>query len=208
MPSLNCFKMSEKVDYILKGNPPGRSGKRATKVKTDLSFCDHPVPHITFEGRTFCLTGAFEFANGDRNKCEEAIFVRGGVCCQSINQDLDFLVVGTYAESAWAHGKYGRKIERAIDLKHAGGRCRIVSEQDFLKALNCFPEVPPERRRKPGPQSRTDEFARVAELEEELATARNAQRIFVQVLKENLNPDTLEKISARMKEVGIIVRFD
>ena len=61
-----------KIDYVLKPVKLTRKANTKNLQRTDLSLCDAPAPEITFEGRSFCLTGVFEFSGGNRNQCEEA----------------------------------------------------------------------------------------------------------------------------------------
>ena len=132
----------EKIEYVLKPFKSKRKVKADALHRTDLSFCDTPAPKIHFEGHSFCLTGVFEFEDGNRNECEEAVRARGGVCWQHPNHDLDYLVIGTFVESSWAHEGYGRKIEKTLEQKHAGARCKIVSEAHWVEALRKIPELP------------------------------------------------------------------
>src|SRR5690348_8580074 len=104
-------------DYILKPFKPVIKVANENLTRTNLEFCDKPMPEIIFEGRSFCLTGIFGFENGDRNECENAVRVRGGTCVQRPNHSTDYVVVGTFVEPAWAHKGFGRKIEIAVELK-------------------------------------------------------------------------------------------
>lgn len=108
---------NEKIVYLLKPFKSPRKAKAGELQRTTREFCDAPISEIIFEGRSFCLTGVFEFAEGNREECEEAIRARGGVCWQHPTHDLDYLVIGTYVESSWVHNGYGRKIEKTIELK-------------------------------------------------------------------------------------------
>jgi hypothetical protein len=145
---LNCSKTAdgEKTEYVLKPFKPARKAKTANLTRTDLTFCDDPASEVIFDGRSFCLTGVFEFENGDRNKCEDAIRSRGGVCWHHPNHNLDYLVIGTFVENAWAHTGYGRKIEAALELKTIRANCKIISEAHWLKSLQATPELPAEKR--------------------------------------------------------------
>jgi len=80
---------SEKIEYVLKPFRPARKASAENLKRTDLSFCDKPLPKVKFEGWLFCLTGVFKFAADDRSQCEEVIRARGGVCWQRPTHDLD-----------------------------------------------------------------------------------------------------------------------
>ena len=187
---------TENIDYVLK--PFKASGKvKSDKLqRSDMAFCDAPTPLIIFEGCSFCFTGVFEFADGNRAECEEAVRARGGVCWQYPSHDLDFLVIGTYVESSWAHNGYGRKIEKTIELKQLGARCRIISEASWCDSLQRTPELPEERRVKLGSQSQSSQVVR---LRDELNRLREEQGALLTILREELPLELLKKIVGRLK---------
>ncbi|MGS4945546.1 BRCT domain-containing protein [Meridianimarinicoccus sp. RP-17] len=91
---------------------------------TTLPLCN-PAPDIAFDGHRFTFTGAFVF--GKRKECEQAVIERGGDA-GSLRKDTAFLVIGEYASDDWIHSSYGRKIEKAMQMKQGGVPVRIVSE--------------------------------------------------------------------------------
>ena len=190
---------SEKVEYVLKPFRPMRKASGENLKHTNLSFCDKPLPEVIFEGRSFCLTGVFDFADGDRNQCEEAIRARGGVCLQHPNHDLNYLVIGTFVQDSWAHEGYGRKIEKALECKRTGAKCKIISEAYWAAAVRKTPELPEERRVKVGSQSRGDQMVR---LQNELDEVRKQQIALFEVLRAELDSETLRRINERMNSSG------
>lgn len=95
---------------------------------------DNPQPSIIFPDTTFCVTG--RFAYGTRAKVFEAISSRGGVAKDtSPTRDVRFLVIGTFASRDWYYTNYGRKIERAAELRSDGTGIAIVSEEHWRKHL-------------------------------------------------------------------------
>jgi hypothetical protein len=199
---LNCSKTadSEKTEYVLKPFKPARKAKTANLTRTNLAFCDNPPPEIVFEGRSFCLTGVFEFENGDRDKCEDAVRAHGGVCWHHPSHDLDYLVIGTFVENAWAHKGYGRKIEAALELKRYRAKCRIVSEAHWMKALQNTPELPVEKRISIGGQSRSNQLVH---LQRELDEMKKSHALINGILKEELKPSIYNKLAKRLREAGI-----
>ncbi len=193
---------SEKTEYVLKPFRPARKVITANLVRTDLAFCDEPTPEIIFEGRSFCLTGVFEFENGDRNKCEDAIRARGGVCWQHPSRDLDYLVIGTFVENAWAHKGYGRKIEAALEQRRNRAKCKIVSEAHWVKALQSTPEFPIEKRISIGAQSRSNQLI---QLQRELGEMKKARTLMVEILRQELKPSAYSRLIKRRREAGIII---
>lgn len=191
---------SRKIDYELKPFRPVRKASVENLKRTDLSFCDKPLPEVLFEGRSFCLTGVFAFAEGDRNGCEEAIRARGGICWQHPNHDLDYLVIGTFIEGSWAHEGFGRKIEKALECKRAGAKCKIISEACWVTAVQKTPELPKEKRIKPESQSRSDQKVR---LQNRLDEVRRQQSALFEILGDELDVETFRRINDRMRKAGL-----
>lgn len=90
-------------------------------------------PEIAFKDRLFCLTGVFTKSN-----CSEIaslINIRGGFCKDGITKDTDYLVVGSDGNPCWAFSCYGRKVEKAVQMRMEGIPITIVSEVDFWDAM-------------------------------------------------------------------------
>jgi hypothetical protein len=126
--------------YLLKPYKSSAKKKSAKLVPSSKEFLDTPAPEIIFQGRSFCFTGVFDFADGDRNQCEVETKLRGGFCYKRPNHALNYLVVGNYAEPSWGHGSYGRKIIAVLGFKSSGEKCQIVSEELWSKSLALAPE--------------------------------------------------------------------
>jgi NAD-dependent DNA ligase len=101
---------------------------KATSLPLDV-----PAPEIRFEDTDFCFTGTFAY--GCRDDCDRVVENLGGRC-GSLTLKTDFLVIGIYATGSWIHSPYGRKIERAVEMKEAGDSIRIVGEQHWSKSIN------------------------------------------------------------------------
>lgn len=97
---------------------------------------DEPLPSVLFDSRNYCFTGTFAF--GPRNQCEAAVHELGGIC-GSLTKKTNYLVIGIYATDSWAHSSYGRKIERALEMKSDGVPIHIIGEQHWRAHL---PEGP------------------------------------------------------------------
>jgi NAD-dependent DNA ligase len=99
---------------------------------TSLPF-DDPLPAVTFEGHSFCLTGCF--AMGPRKDCERQVVERGGIIYPSIKKDLNFLVVGTIGSRDWLHSTHGSKIMKAVEYRDKGRGIAIVGEDHWANFL-------------------------------------------------------------------------
>lgn len=93
---------------------------------------DRPQPPISFTGARFCFTGTF--VSGTRSECEAAVVGRGAVA-GSLRRDTTFLVIGMYATASWIHSSYGRKIEKALEMKAEGVPIAIVGESHWTNHL-------------------------------------------------------------------------
>ncbi len=101
-------------------------------VKSTSLPLDRPTPQISFEGSHFTFTGTF--VSMKRRECEAAVLERGATA-GSLTKKTRFLVIGSYATQSWIQSSYGRKIEKACQLKAKGAPIALVSEDDWLKAL-------------------------------------------------------------------------
>lgn len=161
-----------------------------------------PAPDIIVQGRSFCFTGVFDFANGDRNQCEAATKARGGFCYERPNRALNYLVVGNYAEPSWGHGSFGRKIIAVLDFKSSGAKCQIVSEDNWAKTLQSTPEVSQEEREPIQGHSKSDQLI---QLQKDLDKLTKHQQLIVDVLKEELSPENYQKIAERLRKSGVVI---
>ncbi len=90
-------------------------------------------PEIIFEGRVFVFTGISERA--PRKVIAEHIIKREGELSENVAA-AHYLVVGNNGNPAWAYACYGRKVEKAMQLRKDGGEIVIVNEVDFWDAIS------------------------------------------------------------------------
>jgi len=96
---------------------------------------DSPLPDpVVFRGRVFTITGRFAF--GTRRKVMDAIEARGGKPSDSApTLESNYLVLGIFASRDWCNTNYGRKIERAVELRQSGSGIAIIPEEHWKKFL-------------------------------------------------------------------------
>lgn len=87
----------------------------------------------------FCFTG--DFASISRNDLIERITEKNGAVTTTVSGKTDYLIVGDDGSEHWKFGKFGDKIQKAIDLKQKGAPVRIISETDFLSAYDSASET-------------------------------------------------------------------
>jgi NAD-dependent DNA ligase len=90
-------------------------------------------PEITFEGSTFCFTGASNRLS--RAEFEQLVARLGGRAATAVSNKLNYLVIGAEGNQCWAYACYGRKVEKAVELRKQGARLLIVHENDFHDAV-------------------------------------------------------------------------
>lgn len=96
---------------------------------------DTPPPLICWgPDEVYVFTG--RFAYGTRADCQREATQRGSTCERNITRRTSFLVIGTFGSEDWAHSSYGRKIQRAVDLRESGFALRIVGEDHWATALS------------------------------------------------------------------------
>lgn len=91
------------------------------------------VPEVSFEGRTFCFTGAS--SRFKRTEFEELVRQLGGEALPGVTAKLNYLVIGADGNPCWAFACYGRKVEKAVALRRKGVRVVILHENDFHDAV-------------------------------------------------------------------------
>ncbi len=97
-----------------------------------LPLCS-PAPTIIFSDNRFTFTGTF--FSGKRKDCERMVQEYGGLV-GGLSQKTRYLVIGEYATETWMYSSFGRKIERAVELREAGFPIAIISEAHWLEAVD------------------------------------------------------------------------
>lgn len=90
------------------------------------------APTVTFAEKRFVFTG--ESARGPRSELEIQVVDRGGKATKSIGPRTNYLVVCDEGSPCWAFSCYGRKVEKAYNLRREGHPIVIVHEIDFWDA--------------------------------------------------------------------------
>ncbi|WP_159477977.1 BRCT domain-containing protein [Dyadobacter sp. 3J3] len=91
---------------------------------------------ILIQDSTFCFTG--ESPNYTRKELAKIVEMYGGVAAASVTTQLHYLVICDVPNPAWAFQMYGRKVEKAMNMKKKGSGPEVVFEQDLLDVLKTF----------------------------------------------------------------------
>lgn len=102
----------------------------------DVNITGHCTsePNVEFLGKTFCITGVLK--RGNRETLQEQIRALGGVPTESVTKKTDYLIVGDNGNPAWAFSCYGRKVEKAINLRKEGHTITLIHEFDFSDIID------------------------------------------------------------------------
>ncbi|MFH0799549.1 MAG: NAD-dependent DNA ligase LigA [Pseudomonadota bacterium] len=107
-------------------------------LKAKRRLIDRLLKHVTvaksaakvqrgsLAGKSFLFTGSLE--SMERSEAQKLVEEKGGDAAQSVTKTLDYLVVG-------AEGGAGSKLDKAKKLAAAGGKVKIISEDDFLRMI-------------------------------------------------------------------------
>jgi hypothetical protein len=91
------------------------------------------APTIEFADRDFVFTGESE--RGTRDVLEQLVATLDGRSARTVTKSTDFLIVCDGGCPHWAFSCYGRKVERAYNLRREGHPIIIVHESDFWGAV-------------------------------------------------------------------------
>ena len=94
------------------------------------SIFDSLTEELSLSDKKCCLTGDFKY--GSKESVERYITGKGGSVSSSVTKSTQILVVGALGSDAWVHNNYGRKVEKAMELRAQGKDIIIVSEDDFF----------------------------------------------------------------------------
>jgi len=112
------------------------SRPKALQGKTMQGVCA-VTPALTFRGQTYCFTGASN--KYTREQFSEVVIKLGGEVLSTVSPRLNYLVIGANGNPCWAYACYGRKVERAVELRRTGARLLLVHEHDFHDAVADHP---------------------------------------------------------------------
>lgn len=90
-------------------------------------------PEIEFSKAKFCFTGTSN--RYTRSELTETVNRLGGEVVSSLSAKVSYLVIGADGNPCWAYACYGRKVEKAVELRKAGARVLLVHENDFHDAV-------------------------------------------------------------------------
>lgn len=91
------------------------------------------APNLEIQQKTFCFTGTSEKAT--RFEIAKKIATLGGLFSNNLTKEVDYLIIGNNGNPCWAYSCYGRKVEKAMNMRKEGHKILLVNELDFWDAL-------------------------------------------------------------------------
>lgn len=93
-------------------------------------------PQIDFKDNTFCFTGISSKAK--RSEIADLIESLGGNYNDNVIERTKYLIVGNNGNQCWTFSCYGRKVEKAVNMRKHGFEMVIVNENDFWDAVEEY----------------------------------------------------------------------
>ncbi len=123
---LNMLRDVTGRDAQIQQNIDVDTGELLAEVSATVLPTTEPAA-LEFIDRNFVLTG--KFASGTRDECQAEVLHRGGKCQGNPTRRTHYLVIGAIGSRDWAHSTWGRKIEKAVELRSAGCDLQILTEE-------------------------------------------------------------------------------
>jgi len=93
-------------------------------------------PKITLPKNIFCFTGSSSRAT--RSELKVTVESLDGIFQDNVNRSTNYLIIGGLGNPCWAFASYGRKVEKAMNLRKEGYPVVIVHENDFWDILESL----------------------------------------------------------------------
>ena len=91
-------------------------------------------PEIEIKDNVFCFTG--KSSRTSRTDFANLVADMGGIYKDTVTKETKYLIVGNECNPCWAFSCYGRKIQKAMDLRKKGSNILIVHENDFWDTIS------------------------------------------------------------------------
>ncbi|GAB1476250.1 hypothetical protein MASR2M70_10840 [Bacillota bacterium] len=96
-------------------------------------------PKIEIPNHVFCFTGASSRCT--RNEIADIIVECNGLFSNSVSGKTHFLLVGDDGNPCWAFNCYGRKVEKAVELRKSGSPIQVIHENDFWPVIERIKDL-------------------------------------------------------------------
>jgi hypothetical protein len=121
------------LSRFIGGEANGELGSESASRSSELPF-NRPEPTPIEIISTFVVTGTFKF--GPRENVTARISERGGTVLTTVSKKVRYLIVGEIGSRDWIHSSYGRKIEKACELRSEGIPIAIIGEAHWTNFIS------------------------------------------------------------------------
>tara|TARA_R110002124_G_scaffold60626_5_gene166216 strand:- start:509 stop:1987 length:1479 start_codon:yes stop_codon:yes gene_type:complete len=111
----------------------GSYGNSENSNKNLVNTIELTKSEICIPESSFCITG--ESKKYTRKELVAIIELYGGYSQNSVSGKIQYLVVCDEKNACWAFASYGRKVEKAIQLKAKGANLSVIYEEDLFNQL-------------------------------------------------------------------------
>lgn len=117
---------------------PNDHGILRTKIETEENP-DFFKGQLQLENAIYCFTGT---SSRFKKKDWKALVENNGAkFIDDMTTTVNYLVICDKGNKAWAHVSYGRKFEQAKKWQQQGHEIKIITEDDFVKAIGLPEEI-------------------------------------------------------------------
>lgn len=109
------------------------NAEKAAVFTAPVSGICATCPDIIFPEYEFCFTG--ESRKGPRKIFVSSVESKGGLFTDNLRKTVNYLIVGANGNPCWSYACYGRKIEKAMEMRKNGSPILIIHENDFWDAV-------------------------------------------------------------------------
>jgi len=102
-----------------------------TAPRNDLIFTTQRIEML--ENQNFVLTGEFHW--GGRSELTELLLDKGAIVSSTPSKKTNYVVIGEVGSEHWAYSRFGRKVEKALELRKSIDTLHIVREVCLIKHL-------------------------------------------------------------------------
>jgi NAD-dependent DNA ligase len=91
------------------------------------------IESMNHERAAMCFTGVFN--TGTRKEVEVIAIKLGATPRKDPSKSIHYVVIGSQVSPDWKHTSFGRKIQKAIDLREGGYPLIILTEQEWVRFI-------------------------------------------------------------------------
>ena len=106
----------------------------AAKKEMSLFGICASCPEISIPEQLFCFTG--KSSKTSRDGFADVVTSLGGFFKNNVVESTSYLIIGNEGNPCWAFSCYGRKVEKAVNMRKAGHPILLIHENDFWDTVS------------------------------------------------------------------------